>query len=186
MPTEVISDMDTPHRLSVTGIWELPFGKGKAIGGSVSGIADRFLSGWQVNGSYAVQSARPIGWGNYILNGDFKDINLSDSATPDRWFNTDAGFNKVSSQQLVKNVRTFPLRMSFVRTDVMNNMDFSVIKNTKIVEGKELQFRAEALNFFNHPNFGAPDSNPTSANFGKVTGTYNYSRRIQMSLKFIF
>jgi hypothetical protein len=43
------------------------------------------------------------------------------------------------------------------------------------------------LNAFNHPNLTAPDLGPTSSNFGKITGAaYNYSRRIQMDIKFIF
>ena len=40
---------------------------------------------------------------------------------------------------------------------------------------------------FNHPNFSRPTLDPTSSNFGKITGgDFNYSRRIQMDIKFIF
>jgi hypothetical protein len=133
-----------------------------------------------------MQSARPIGFGNYIFTGDFKDITLDGAErSPDRWININAGFNRVSAQALDKNIRTFPLRFSFVRSDIVNNWDISILKNTRIAEGKNLQFRCELLNAFNNPNFGAPDANPVSANFGRVTGTFNYSRRIQLSLKFI-
>ena len=60
------------------------------------------------------------------------------------------------------------------------------MKNTAVAEGKNVQFRAEFLNALNNPNYGGPDISPTSGSFGKVTTTFNYSRRIQMSLKFIF
>jgi hypothetical protein len=86
-------------------------------------------------------------------------------------------------------VRTFPLRWSFLRGHAWSNYDLSVIKNTEIREGKQLQFRAEFLNAFNHPNFSAPTGNainPANATFGQVTSTGNYARRIQLGLKFLF
>jgi hypothetical protein len=104
----------------------------------------------------------------------------------ERWFNTDAGFNKVSAQQLGSNVRTFPSRFGWLRTDAVANVDLSIMKKTKITETKEIQFRAEAVNAFNHPNFASPNLDPTSASFGRVTGTFNYSRRVQLGLKFVF
>jgi hypothetical protein len=211
LPTETISDMDTPHRLSMTGILELPFGSGRRFGSS-NGVLDRIFGGWQLNANYQIQSARPMGnWGNIIYYGDWKDINLGKDATPDRWFNnviynpkkadgtlvwptlpeSNVGFEKRTSNdangQLASNVRTFPLRFSFLRTDLVNNLDFSILKNTTIREGMKIQYRCELLNAFNHPNLSAPDLNPTSSNFGKITGAaYNYSRRIQMDIKFIF
>jgi len=186
LPSEVISDMDTPHRFTVSGIWELPFGRSRALFNSANGVVDRIIGGWQINASYQMQSARPIGFGNIIFTGNFDDITLDpDVRSPDKWINIDAGFNRVSAQQLDKNVRTFPLRLSSVRSDIVNNWDISIIKNTQITEGKTIQFRCEALNAFNNPNFAAPDASPTSANFGKVTSTFNYSRRIQLSLKFL-
>ncbi len=189
LPTEVISDMDRPHRLTVSGIYELPFGKGRRFGANTNAVASRIISGWQIQGIYAFQSGAPISWGNIIFTGNLKDIRLpGDQQTVERWFNTDAGFNKVSAQQLGSNVRTFPLRFGFLRTDKVNNYDLSVIKNTEITEGKNLQFRAEFLNAFNHPLFGAPNTNVTQASFGRITASNqaNYPRRIQLTLKFLF
>ena len=187
LPTETISDMDTPHRLSATGIWELPFGKGKKLGSGVNPWVNGFIGGWQVNLFYYFQSARPIGnWGNLIFTGDTKNISLGSAQTPDKWINTAAGFETDSKKQLASNVRTFPYRFSYIRSDYGNNWDISVMKNTAVAEGKNVQFRAEFLNALNNPNFGGPDLSPTSGTFGKVTGVFNYSRRIQISLKFIF
>ena len=211
LPIETISDMDTPHRLSVTGIWELPFGAGRRFGTS-SGVLDKFIGGWQVNGNYQIQSARPMGnWGNIIYYGDFRDLGLGKDATPDKWFNnviynpkkadgtlvwpnlpeSNVGFEKRTTSdvngQLDKNVRTFPYRFSYLRTDLVNNFDFSILKNTTIREGMKIQYRCELLNAFNHPNFSAPTLDPTSSNFGKITGgVFNYSRRIQMDIKLLF
>jgi hypothetical protein len=89
---------------------------------------------------------------------------------------------------LDRNVRYFPLRFGFIRADIDNNIDLAVIKNTRITEGKDAQFKAEFLNAMNHPRFNAPNTTPTGSTFGSaVTSTQgNYARRIQLSAKFIF
>ncbi|MFN0110142.1 MAG: TonB-dependent receptor domain-containing protein [Blastocatellia bacterium] len=188
-PTEVISSVDRPHRLTINGIVELPFGKGKALFGKTNSVVSRVVSGWQLQGIYAYQSGAPIGFGNIIFSGDLKSIRLpGDQQTVARWFNTDAGFNKVAAQQLGSNVRTFPLRFGFIRDNAVNNYDLSVLKNTQLWEGKNLQFRAEFLNAFNHPLLPAPNTNPTVVQFGTVQASTqnNYARRIQLALKFMF
>ena len=202
-PSEVISDMDFTHRLSVSGIYELPFGKGKPFLSGSNSIASRIVGGWQISGIYSFQTAAPIGGTNgwapgnvpgsgVIFNGNFKDIVLpSDQRTIQRWFNTDAGFNKVANQQrTTRQVRTFPLRFSFLRGHDINNADLSVIKRTEIREGKNVEFRAEFINAFNHPLFNTDQIviDPTSAAFGRFNSQTqrNYARRIQMTLKFTF
>jgi hypothetical protein len=186
MPTEVISDSDTPHRLSVSGIYELPFGKGQKFANWDNPVASRLVGGWQLQGVYTYQTGRPISFTNnaIIFNGQFADLDI-ENPTVETWFNT-SGFNRVANQQLVSNVRTLPLRFSNLRFDSLSNWDLSVIKATTIKEGINLQFRAEALNAFNSPNFGAVDVTPTSASFGRVTGVYNYARRIQLGLRLVF
>ena len=85
-----------------------------------------------------------------------------------------------------RQIRTFPLRFSWLRQDPLNNWDLSVLKNTDIAEGKNLQLRFEFLNAMNHPNFGAPVTQPTSGSFGQITNVQGYSRRVQLTGKFIF
>jgi hypothetical protein len=191
-PTKVISGQDVPHRMTVNGIWELPFGQGRSVGANVNPVASAIIGGWQVQGIYTYQSGFPIGFGNILFTGDLDDIALSASErTVARWFNTDAGFNKVSAQQLGSNVRTFPLRLDSLRTDTVKNIDLSIIKNTEVGNGKNLQFRFESLNALNHPLFPAPTGNslsPTQATFGQISAStqQNYARRTQIMLKFIF
>jgi hypothetical protein len=88
----------------------------------------------------------------------------------------------------VSNVRTFPLRLGNVRTHAINNIDLSVIKKTQILEGKNLEFRAEFINAFNHPLLPAPNTTVTGAAFGQIIASNqaNYPRRIQLTLKFTF
>jgi hypothetical protein len=138
--------------------------------------------GWQLGGIASIQSGAPLNWGNVIFNGNIGDIVLPASErTADRWINTDAGFNRNSSQQLSSNIRTFPLRFSGIRQDVLSRWDFSLIKNFQIYEDVTFQFRAEVFNAWNHASFSAPNLSPISSAFGTITGTANESRQWQLS-----
>jgi hypothetical protein len=188
-PTKVVSSEDAPHRLTVSGIWELPFGEGRRLAAAAHPLVSKMISGWQLSGIYTYQSGSPIGFGNVLFTGDLSDIALpSSSRTVARWFNTDAGFDKVAARQLASNVRTFPLRLGAARTDPATNVDLSIIKNTSIVNGKTIQFRLEALNAFNHPLLPGPNTNPTSPAFGSILASTqsNFARRTQLMVKFLF
>lgn len=188
-PWKGISNEDVPHRLTINGILEMPFGRGRRFANDLPRALDILIGGWQLAGVYQYQSGIPVGWGNIIFTGNLDDIALSRSErTRLRWFNTDAGFNKDSTQQLGSNVRTFPLRLDNVRTHEPNNVDLSLIKNITIVNGKSLQLRFEALNAFNHVLLPGPNTGVTAAAFGEISASTqaNYPRRVQAMVKFIF
>ncbi|HXG66955.1 MAG TPA: hypothetical protein VNO70_17770 [Blastocatellia bacterium] len=191
-PTEMIAADDRPHRLTVSGIYELPFGQGKRLFADANRVVSRIISGWQINGIYTYQSGPPIGnWGNVIFTGSLGDVRLPrDRQTVQRWINTEAGFEKDPAKQLASNVRTFPNRFGFIRADYINNFDLSLFKNTRITEDVSLQFRAEFLNAFNTPLLFTSqiNLNPTQVGFGSLTATTqeNYPRRIQFALKLLF
>ncbi len=65
-------------------------------------------------------------------------------------------------------------------------VDFSAIKNFAIVERLTAQFRAEAFNIINHPNFGNPANNITPTNVGQISGTSADNRDIQFALKLLW
>ena len=190
-PTEVISDLDRPHRLTMSGIYEFPFGRGRAFGGDMNRVANAFIGGWQLSGIYTYQSGAMPTFGNVIFKGsDPKQILLPKSERSiEGWFNTDSSLWETNSAlQLSNNLRTFPLRFDFFRGDISNNYDFALSKKSAVAEGKVFEFKADFMNAFNHPQHGAPDTNPASANFGKIRlqNQVNYPRRIQITLKFIF
>ena len=150
-------------------------------------VAETLLGGWQLQGIYTGQSGPPLSWGNILFIGDIHDITLPVSQrTPTRWFNTDAGFNRNSSQQLASNLRTFPSRLSNVRADGMNQWDLSIIKAARLHEGLTLQFRGEFLNAWNHVMFAGPNTSPANSSFGMVTSGRGFPRRIQLGLKLLF
>jgi hypothetical protein len=187
-PWKGVSPQDTPHRLAVSSLIEMPFGRGRPFASDASPALDALIGGWQIGVIYSYQTGLPLGWGNIIFTGDLDDIDLpSSERSIDRWFNTEAGFNTISGQQLGANVRTFPLRLDNVRGHDINNVDLSVIKNIRI-RNTTLQFRGEALNAFNHVLLPNPQTNPTSNAFGEISAStqLNYPRRVQAMVKFIF
>ncbi len=188
-PTRSISSLDRTHNLAFSGIFELPFGRGKPVFGQAGRVVNAILGDWQVGAIYHFTSGSPLSFGNVIYySGDYSRIPLpAGQRTVDRWFNTDAGFEKATNKQLSSNIRTFPLYLGNVRSDYVNNWDLDLIKTVKIRERYSLQFRGEFLNAFNHPSaFAPPNTTVTSTAFGTVTSQYSNARIVQMQAKFVF
>jgi hypothetical protein len=186
LPYESVSSFDRPHRLASSGIWEVPVGRGRRFGSSMSRSLDYVVGGWQIGAIVALQKGGPMGFGNAIFNGDIKKISLPGGQRDvDRWFNIDAGFNRNANQQLANNVRAFSLRFSSVPSPGQKSWDFSLIKNFPIRESMKMQFRADAYNAWNHTNFNAPNTTPSNTAFGRITGTAGDSRNWQLSLRLV-
>jgi hypothetical protein len=186
-PYRTISDQDYPQRITISGIYELPFGRGRRWASGARGVARVLLSGWQAQGVYGGQSGQALGFGNAIFNGDVKNIPLPrGQRTVERWFNTAAGFERDTRKQFSYNLRAFPLRFSGVRADGINNWDLSVIKDAAINERMKIQFRGEFLNALNHAQFSNPSTDPYSTAFGTITSERANPRRIQLGLKFVY
>ncbi len=187
LPYEVISALDRPHRLTASGIWEIPVGRGRRFGAQLPAVLNHVLGGWQIGAVVLRQSGAPLGWGNIIFLGDIKRIPLPKSQrTADRWFNTEAGFVRDSRQQLSYNWRAFPPRFAGIRGDDQRSWDFSITKDFPLRERLKLRFRADAYNALNQTNFATPNVSPTSTAFGTITGTDGDPRNWQLGLKFVF
>ncbi|HJP93778.1 MAG TPA: hypothetical protein VJ875_17595, partial [Pyrinomonadaceae bacterium] len=65
------------------------------------------------------------------------------------------------------------------------NFDVTLMKRTRIGENKIIEFRSEFFNIFNHANFGNPNGNIGSVNFGRITTTDD-PRVVQFGLKLHF
>ena len=178
------ADIDRPFRFVTSGSYELPVGRGKPFLGSPSGftgaVIDRIVGGWNFNGIYSFESGGPAGnWSDSIYLGGPLDWTPNN---PDHAFNT-AAFNTVSTQQTASHIRTFPTRFGNLRLPATNNVDASIIKNTRIRERVTLQYRCEFFNAFNHPVMNGPNLTPTASAFGTITSVYNQERHIQMALR---
>ncbi|HWQ56964.1 MAG TPA: TonB-dependent receptor [Bryobacteraceae bacterium] len=187
VPEKLISEQDRTHRIVVATIWELPFGARKRFAAGARGLAGKLIGRWQVQAVYQGQSGQPLGFGNAIFNGSFKDIAIPNGRrTVDRWFNIDAGFDRDPRRQLAWNVIGLSSRFSGIRADGLNHWDLSAIKNTQVTERLIVQFRTEASNAFNHAHFNPPETNPSRAGFGAVTAESQLPRVVQFGLKLSF
>ncbi len=187
LPEEVISSADRTQRTALTLIYELPFGRGKRLGNTSNHVISRLIGGWQAQAIYTAQSGAPLGFGNAIFLGNLANVPLSaGQRDPARWFNIASGFERDSAKQLGSNIQTLSTRFGGIRADGPNNWDLSLLKNTTIKESVRLQFRAEAINALNHPQFTAPNTSPTSTAFGVVTGEFAWPRVVQFGLKALF
>jgi hypothetical protein len=162
-----------PHRVNVTGIYELPFGRGRTF--LPTGILSQIVGNWQVALTYDFQQGPFLTWGNYFYYGDPSTIGptlTEGTKTLGHWFNTNAPFNKNSANVAAADqARVFPENITAVRADGLNQWNANLRRDFRIREGMTFQIRMDALNLFNRSQFSAPDNNPTDTTFGAVTST---------------
>ncbi len=137
-PYEVVSDLDRTQRRSSSGIWELPFGKGRHWGTRWNPVLEGIAGGWQLSGVMQYQSGAPLGFGNVIFNGDHNNVLL-----PKGQRNVNADFERNQALQLANNLRRFPIRCKGISGPIQARWGFGAIKNFAITERWKLQFRAE-------------------------------------------
>jgi hypothetical protein len=195
-----VANYDRPHNLAIYGNYELPFGKGRAH--ATSGVASKLLGGWQLNGVFTAISGSPfnVGSNGASLNAPGNTQTADQvKATVNKpkavgrgasWFDPDA-FAPVTA------VRFGNTGRNILRGPGRVNLDASVFRNFRFKERVNIQFRAEAFNATNTPQFnnpGADASSPTRNpdgtiralnNFTEVTGAVN-ERQLRLAMKFTF
>lgn len=183
-----LSAFDNRHRLAVSGLYDLPFGKGRRMAIN-NPLLDAVIGGWQVGGittwrsGFHINPGAGVNRANTNINVDRPDatgqaVSL-DTPTTDRWFNT-AAFALQPIYQFGNAARnSIPGPAGFM-------LDSNVQKSFRIVEGHELQFRWESYNLLNHPVWGFPNSNLSSPSFGRIISTAVNMRQMQFAMKYVF
>jgi hypothetical protein len=176
-PSRVIASADRPHRLVLHGMYELPFGPGRALASTDNPVVRHIVGGWQVNWVGTVQSGAPL-----AISGAERIYKSEDNPqTIDEWFDV---------RQFVPRepftLRQLSLRSADLRVPRLNKWDFTAMKGFRLTEGVDLKFRAEFYNAFNHTNFAAPNTTVTSSSFGRITGTFVGPREVQLALRLVF
>lgn len=173
-----------PHRLTGTGVWKLPFGKGQAM--AMSGWSSVLLGGWQIALTYEWQPGPLLSFGNLFYYGNLEDI-AKGPGTLDRWFNTE-GFERNSSKGPASfHKRVFPSSVPNARSDMTNQWNGNVQREFKLKERLALQMRCDVLNLQNRSQFAAPSTSPFSTDFGRVTSQTNATMRfvqVQARIRF--
>ena len=211
---DIVSVTERPHRWTATGIYELPFGKGRSFGSEWHPVVDAVLGGWQLQGVYEWQSGEPLQFGNVYYSGDPNQlVSLVGKKDPaGRRYGIDipafdtTGFtvtyvnpttgvvtnpvpsfgNNYSSSSSANTLRSFPLTTGKFRNQRFLKFDVGLSKNFRIREGMKLQLRIEAINVLNNPYFTGLNLDPTNAAFGFVNTQRQPPRDIQIGGRFTF
>ena len=199
-----LNDTDSTHRVAFSGIYELPFGRGRLVGKSWNRYEDAILGGWQFGAIYQAQTGFPLTLGNVFFGGDLRTLQTSiTGASVDRTFpisgfyfsdatvQTNGVVDPVKQRadnriRLANNIRTLASRFPWFRGQGLNLWDCVLSKNFAIGERARLTLRADFLNATNHAQFNGPNLDPTSSDFGKTTVQNNLPRNIQIALKLKF
>ena len=112
-------------------------------------------------------------------NRDFSVSTKLDDPTIDRWFNT-AAYSRAPNGTFGTAGR------SEIIGPGIKNWDFSLAKEFHFASQPYVEFRMEAFNVLNHPNWGDPATGITSANFGRISSTRTDMRQLQFGLKLVF
>ena len=205
--SRALSLFNAPQRFVLSYYWELPVPEKRGLVGKV-------VNGWGTSGIFSFQSGFPIritSWSDQELEnsqdfeypgepdlvGKFTTQNPRNSGcaigtgpdagpgagacvpVPNQFFNPNA-----FASQALGTIGDSP--RSLCCGPGINDADLALLKTTRIAEHKELQFRAEFFNAFNHAQFYVPDGNITDGpTFGQVSKARD-PRLIQFALKLLF
>ena len=189
-----VDPIDRSQTLNISGIYDLPLGRGKTFLGNAGPLLNRLIGGLQLNTVTQLKTGTPItisGANNRLASRPNFVPGVSprlDHPTIQQWFNTAAFINP--ADYTYGNV---PRALANVRGPGVVNVDLSAFKVTPLTESVRLELRLEAFDVFNHPNFRLPNmtfspgSNGLnqSATFGTITSAAD-PRQVQVAAKVRF
>ena len=197
-----LSSQDIPQRLVISYVLDLPFGHGKKFLAGATGVTDKVVGGWGIDGVTTFQRGFPLkisyGGSTPLSNANLGTGKLRPNVVPgcdkntpasglqgrlNEWFNT-ACFTAPADWGFGDEARVDPT----LRMNGIDNFDFAIFKRTKFGPDDRLglEFRTEFFDLFNHPQFGAPGTALGTSTFGIVGSQINTPRQIQFALKFVF
>ena len=188
-----LSAFDVRHRVVLSPVYELPFGKGKPF--LSNGVAALIAGGWQLSTLVQWQTGAPLTAtlsGNYSNSGGstdrpdlIGDPNANAPHTPQEWFNTSAFALRPASGQPGATYSFGNEGKGVIVGPGLVQADLSIVRNFQVREWMKVQFRAEFFNLFNHVNFNFPGVVADTSTFGTITGALD-PRETQLALKITF
>lgn len=192
------SPFDQRHRFIVNAQWKLPIGRNGLILNN-GGVGSTLLGGWQLNAIVSMEAGNPFNvtatdltqtGGNHAtyancnadgFSGASRDrLAITTQAATGRYLNP-ASFSQPASGNF-GTCRPRPYA-----GPGRHNEDLSLFKQFEFTDVKKLELRFEFFNALNHANLAAPAASiATPATFGKISGTVNNARQVQMAAKFYF
>jgi hypothetical protein len=201
-----------PHRFVWTTIYQLPFGKGRRFINSHP--IQHLAGGWQVSWIYQRQNGAALSFGNRFYYGGISQIadllkhDSVHSKDIHLWFDPSVSYNTALNSTAVATgaipsgftgfegrsafqpgsyqVRMIPNLIDSMRQDGIRQWDVKIARKLKIHERLSTTFSVDLLNAMNHTNFGAPNLDPTSPQFGRITTSVGDPRAIIFNLRIEF
>jgi hypothetical protein len=188
-PERSVDNIDVPHRFVLSGVQDLPFGRGRRFGSNLPKMVNAMFGGWSVGSIVVMASGRPynlITQGNIANTGTFVVVNRPNVSgdpyaidrTVQRDFNT-AVFTNPGTYQIGNAGRNILRQRAFF------NWDFATHKEFQVRERMRLQFRFEAFHFTNTPRFGAAGATVGTATFGQITSA-DTPRNLQLGMRLVW
>jgi hypothetical protein len=195
------SDFDARHRVAISFIFDLPFGRDRTFGREWSGFVDAVLGGWALSAIGVYQSGQPI-----FVQFSPSNQNSNTGSTrdrPDIAHILDAGLVFSGVKPVIENrtdrtkyldpdAFTIPLKGTFGNAPRnyfngpgIENWDLMLGKSFRW-EGLRIQLRSEFYNVFNHPSMNQPNRFVDTTGFGTITSTLLQNRQIQFGLKLTY
>jgi hypothetical protein len=175
-----------------SGVWDLPFGKGKKFGNSVSGVGDKLLTGWRWDYIFTYISGFPVGSIGAVNYCGTYNASPTTGQPQGRnqyhWFNNNPScYTSFPANTINTGYLTAP-RFTNDNNPAAPQLNFAVEKNTTFKERYKLQFRAESFNLTNTPIRPGPGSTTyTSPSFGVIPANQqNFPRLVQLAMKLYF
>jgi len=186
---------DIPKRWTVALTYDLPVGRGKTLLGGANRYVDLAVGGWQFNEVLIMQDGAPLpitqstnsnaAFGNTVQRPNLVGgVSACYSGSPEGRLN--AYFNPAAYSAAPAGTFGDAPRTSGCYGPGYVNSDLSLNKTFNLGERFKAQFRAEALNAFNTPEFNGPNLAFDSSSAGKITGTLGFPRLVQLGGRFTF
>jgi hypothetical protein len=189
---------DIRHSFTSAFTYDLPFGKGRPLGGNMSRALDTVVGGWHANGLLTLRTGVAYGlsgscqgvWGRCepdILPGFVPNQEPSGGRNPNQWFD-------ISGYKIAAPLTGGNMGLQSMTGPPTRTLDASLFKDFKFTERWRMQFRAESFNLANTPIFNTPGQNITDSklfngngNFGRITSSIaGTERRLQFALRLSF
>lgn len=209
IPTRNLDSNDFTHRITFSGFWLLPVGRGREFLGNSNRLVDAVIGGWELSTIFTWQTGFPWQlngsseyYGNARINRTSTPTTVSgvNSACVGQWVEQADGSYSLESKGTSNNcggnynfivIPSFGAHPNVIYTGIRNpgteDLDASLSKNFKIYDRLAAQLRVDTFNLPNHPTFsGNYDNGPTDGTFGQIiksSGQSNQPRNVQLTFK---
>ena len=186
------SDYNRTNMFVLSGVYQLPIGRGKAFLGNANGLVQAVAGNWSLGTIITLNSGAPF---NVLAGADVANTGGPNQRAERTGADPYGGPGFHQSYRDWLNKAAFAVPTSFTygnerRNDIVGptyrNVDFNAAKTFPLFESLNLQFRAELFNIFNQTNYSNPDNGVQDGTFGQILTAAGPGREVQFALKLVF